>query len=255
MSKLGIIVIAFVVVCLAALIGGFVAYQFNVNGASQVSDRYDEGYASGLDAGDSRGYSRGLSDGVSSGYTQGYGAGYANGTLDAPKPTQAPDRYSEGYTAGVSSGKSAGYSDGYSKGTADGFNTGYSVGYVNGSKDGAGSGYNIRDPTYSEMLSFIAVDQTDKNTYSLSYDCHDFTRDVLINAFNAGLKGGYVYVEFAGGLAHALVCFDTVDKGLIYVEPQSDDLMAVTVGVQYWERAIYEEPNYDDTIVQFDIIW
>jgi hypothetical protein len=255
MSK--ILAVAFVIVCVVGLIGCPVAYQFGVgvNDVPQVVDRYNEGYASGLDAGDSQGYSRGLSDGASSGYGQGYSAGYANGTADAPKPSSAPDRYSEGYDAGLASGKSAGYNDGYSKGTLDGFNGGYSVGYVNGSKDGAGSGYNIRDPTYSEMQSFIAVDQTDKNTYSTSYDCHDFTRDVLVNAFNSGLKGGYVYVEFAGELAHALVCFDTVDRGLVFIEPQSDDVVTVAVGIHYWDRAIYEEPEYDDTIIQFDIIW
>jgi hypothetical protein len=254
MNKLG--AIAFVVVCLVGLVGSIFAYQFGAgaNDTAQVIDRYSEGYNSGLDAGDSQGYSRGLSDGVSSGYTQGYGAGYANGTLAAPKPTTAPDRYSEGYDAGLASGKSTGYNDGYSKGTSDGFGSGYSVGYVNGSKDGAGTGYNIRDPTYTEMLNFIAVDQTDKNTYNLTYDCHDFTRDVLENAFILGLKGGYVYIEFAES-AHAIVCFDTVDKGLVFVEPQSDDLMSVAVGIHYWDRAIYEEPEYDDTIVQFDIIW
>jgi hypothetical protein len=184
-----------------------------------------------------------------SGYSQGYGAGYTNGTLDAPKPSAAPDRYSEGYDAGVSAGKSQGYTDGYSKGTADGFGSGYNQGYVNGSRDGAGTGYNIRDPTYSEMLNFIAVDQTDKNTYDYNvYNCFHFTRDVLDHAFDAGLKAGYVYVEFADG-AHAVVCFDTVDRGLVYVEPQSDELVSLVVGVDY---ELVAEPN---TIINYTIIW
>jgi hypothetical protein len=58
------------------------------------------------------------------------------------------------------------------------------------------------------------------------------------------LKAGYGYVEFEDG-AHALVCFDTVDKGLVFVEPQTDELVTVAVGINYW----------DYTIVQFDIIW
>lgn len=241
--------IVFSIVCIISLVGSLFIYSQSLAVNSSVSDRYDEGYASGLDAGDSQGYNRGLSDGVSSGYLQGYGAGFANGTLNAPKPTQAPDRYSEGYDAGLASGKSAGYSDGYSKGTTDGFNTGYSQGYVNGSKDGAGTGYNIRDPTYSEMLNFIASDQTDKNTYDeYTYYCYHFCNDVLTNAFSQGLKGGFVYIEFTEG-AHAAVCFDTVDKGLVFVEPQSDELVNVAVGLNYEWVA---EPN---EIISFAIIW
>jgi hypothetical protein len=241
------------VLIIACLIVGLVAYQFGVgaNDTAQVIDHYDEG----LSVGDSQGYNRGLSDGVGQGYAQGYQAGYVNGTLSVPKPSQAPDRYSEGYSAGVSSGKSAGYSDGYSVGSTDGFNSGYSVGYVNGSKDGAGTGYNIRDPTYSEMLNFISVDQTDKNTYDENtYYCYHFCNDVLTNAFSQGLKAGFVYIEFAEG-AHAAVCFDTVDRGLVFVEPQGDDIVNVAVGIHYWNRTIYEEPDYDDTVISFGIIW
>lgn len=245
MCKLG--AIAFVVVCLVGLVGSIFAYQFGVgaNDTAQVVDRYDEG----LSVGDSQGYNRGLSDGVGQGYAQGYQAGYANGTANAPKPSQAPDRYSEGYDAGVSSGKNQGYSDGYSKGTTDGFNTGYSQGYVNGSKDGAGTGYNIRDPTYSEMLTFLAVDQTDKNTYNENtYYCYHFCNDVLTNAFSQGFKAGFVYIEFSEG-AHAAVCFDTVDGGLVFVEPQSDEIVNVAVGLEYEWVA---EPN---EIISFAIVW
>jgi hypothetical protein len=240
--KLGVIVLA--LLCLVGLIGSIYVYQLEENANGSVSDRFAEGYASGLDTGDSQGYSRGLTDGTNQGYTQGYGAGYTNGTLNAPKPTQAPDRYDEGYSDGVSTGKTQGYNDGYNKGTADGLSNGYSIGYLNGTKDGAGSGYNIRDPTYSEMQSFITTDKTDENTYNVTYECHEFTRDVLKNAFNQGLKAGYVYIEFAEG-AHALVCFDTVDKGLIFVEPQTDELVVVAVGNNYWGYVI----------VQFDVIW
>ncbi len=243
------LVIILIISLVACLTVGFLAYHQGLAASVVVSDRYDEGFNAGVSEGDTQGYSRGLADGVNQGYSQGYQAGYGNGTANAPKPTQTPDRYSEGYEAGIASGKSIGYNDGYSKGTSDGFNTGYNQGYVNGTKDGAGTGYNIRDPTYIEMQSFISADQTDKNTYDENtYYCFHFCRDVLDNAFNQGFKAGFVYMELGGG-AHGVVCFDTVDEGLVFVEPQSDELVTVAVGLDYDYVA---EPN---TITSYTIIW
>ncbi len=248
-KNLAIILIISLTACLTV---GFLAYQQGLSASGVVSDRYDEGFNAGVSEGDSQGYSRGLTDGMAQGYSQGYQSGYANGTADAPKPSQvpqAPDRYSEGYEAGIASGKLAGYNDGYSKGTTDGFSTGYSQGYVNGTKDGAGTGYNIRDPTYSEMQSFISADQTDKNTYdSETYYCFHFCRDVLDNAFSQGLRGGFVYIEFESA-AHGVVCFDTVDRGLVFVEPQTDEVVNVAVGLDY---ELIAEPNI---ITSFAVVW
>ena len=252
---LAVFVLISLVACLAV---GFFAYQQGV-GANISDDKYGVGYEAGKAIGDSEGYTKGYNTGASSAYASGYHDGLGNASVSVkPIPTQtaAPvsDRYDEGYNAGLSSGKSQGYADGYSKGTGDGFSSGFNVGYVNGSKDGAGSGYNIRDPTYNEMQVFLVSDKTNENLYNDSYTCYEFTHDVLENAFSQGLKAGYVYIEFET-CAHAIVCFDTVDKGLVFVEPQSDDVVTVALGVHYWDRAIYEEPSYDDTIVKFDIIW
>jgi len=134
------------------------------------------------------------------------------------------------------------------------YQSGYESGYAQGIDDGAGSGYNIRDPTYQEALQFIASDQTDKNQYDENtYNCHDYTANVKNNAFEGGYRSGYVYIEFREGV-HALVAFDTVDQGMIYIEPQDDNIMTLTVGQPYWDRTLYEV-TYDDTIVRFTVIW
>lgn len=141
------------------------------------------------------------------------------------------------------------------EGWQQGYEAGYDLGYNEGVKDGAGSGYNIRDPTYQEMLTFLASDPTDKNIYNIeNYTCQNFANDVINNAFNNGIKAGYVWVEFPEG-AHALVCFQTTDKGLIYIEPQYDHEVSVIIGQKYFDRAIYEAPDYDDTIIRYGIIW
>lgn len=163
--------------------------------------------------------------------------------------------YNKGYDKGYIDGNLSGYNLGRSVGYDDSYQSGYDIGYVQGVSDGAGRGYDIRDPTYQEVLQFISSDQTDKNQYDEeSYTCHDFTADFKNNAFEAGYRCGYVYLELREG-AHAIVCFDTIDNDLIFIEPQDDDRVTLTVGQPYWDRQIYPPPDYDDTVVRFDIIW
>jgi len=135
------------------------------------------------------------------------------------------------------------------------YEQGYSAGYIEGVKDGAGSGYTIRDPTYAEMIAFLAADNTDKNVYdSDTYNCYDYTRDVCANAFEQGYRAGFVYLYFKES-AHALICFNTVDQGLIYIEPQYDAIVNVDVGIRYWADVPGVRSPFDDTIIRFGIIW
>jgi len=188
-----------------------------VVGATVSYTSYNFGYNIGSDYAYNKGYNFGLSKGHDEGYNVGYGEGYVNGNLS-------------------------------------GYQNGYETGYVLGVTDGAGRGYNIRDPTYEEALSFIASDHTEQHQYSANYTCFDFTADFKMNAFKAGYKCGFVYVEFPNA-SHAIVAFNTTNHGLIYIEPQNDDIVALTIGQPYWDRAKYEPPSYDDTIVRFVIIW
>ena len=79
----------------------------------------------------------------------------------------------------------------------------------------------IKDPTYQEMVQFVGSDLTDRNQYDFdNYVCHDFTNDVLDNAYKQKIRAGYVYIK--SSLGHAIVCFETTDKGLYFLEPQLD---------------------------------
>ncbi|MCL1977879.1 MAG: hypothetical protein FWG55_07270 [Candidatus Bathyarchaeota archaeon] len=169
------------------------------------------------------------------------------------------DGYNKGTTAEYSAGNQAGYSkghqEGYDFGYGQGNQTGYDAGYIQGIKDGVGSGYNIRDPTYAEMITFIAQDQTDKNAYDANnYNCHDYASDVINNAFDQGYRARYVYIHYKDS-AHAIVCFRTVDRGLVFIEPQTDDIVKVEVGIHYWASISNAVPKYDDTVIRFKIIW
>jgi hypothetical protein len=124
------------------------------------------------------------------------------------------------------------------------YQLGYDAGYAQGVEDGAGSGWYIRDPTYDEAIAFIDSDRTDENEYTDDYVCYDFTADFNANAFQMGYRCGFVYMEFHDG-AHAIACFNTTDRGLIYIEPQTDEIVVVAVGRVY----------IGGIIVKMGIIW
>jgi hypothetical protein len=172
--------------------------------------------------------------------------------------------YSKGNTAGYSSGfkvgNEQGYSQGYTKGNSTGYTNGYLIGYSKGYQKGwTATGFNIRDPTYQEMLEFIRADKTDENAYvDGDYICHDFSYDVKRNAFDAGYRCFWVSIEmgeYSPTVAgHAIVAFNTTDRGIIYIEPQSDKVMNVQIGQHYWDRSIYRAPSYDDTVTKIELI-
>lgn len=245
------------------------------------------GFSLGNAQGHTAGYAEGQVVGYKSGYPVGYTSGYTNGTKDGYNTGYATGD-TVGYTRGYSTGDSVGYGRGdlagYIRGNTVGITTGYNngfkvgnttgyvlgekVGYIIGEETGYTQGYqkgwtttgfNIKDPTYQQMLTFIKSDTTDQNTYvDGSYVCHDFTSDVKINAFNAGYRCYYVSIEMGRfmptGVGHALVAFNTTDRGIIYIEPQSDRITNVKVGQPYWDRTIYTKPTYDDTVTKIELI-
>ena len=176
-----------------------------------------------------------------------YGVGYDSGSKNASVSS---------YNVGFNNGNTSGYSLGYDAGVQTGNVSGYDLGYTEGLSDGAGHGFTVRDPTYQEMLNFITSDQTDKHQYTVpTYVCWNFAADVKNNAFTEGYRCGLVVISFADSSAgHSVICFKTIDHGLIFIEPQDDAIASLVIGQHYWDRAKYA-PTYDDTIVSFTIVW
>ena len=185
------------------------------------------------------GYQLGYGEGNQTGYQIGCSDGYESGN-------------SSGYQHGYSDGNASGYDLGYEIGFLNGSETGFSEGYIQGVKDGAGTGYNIRDPTYREVLDFVFLDRTDRNQYSEDYTCFNFAADFEKNAFQQGYRCGLVYLELKS-FAHAIVCFDTTDAGLVFIEPQTDEIVEIAVGQTYCFPEEYVSVCYE--IVYFAIIW
>ena len=103
---------------------------------------------------------------------------------------------------------------------------------------------NLRDPTYREALQFIRSDETNRNQYNQSYTCTNFANDFMNNAFRAGYRCGYVTIEFPE-FSHAIVCFNTSDNGLVFIEPQNDEIVALATGKPYLGRVV----------LRFSITW
>ena len=186
------------------------------------------------------GYFKGKAVGYDDGYSVGQEVGYDLGNTD-----------------GYSLGEQSGLEEGYASGKADG----YADGYKEGMEVGLGHGYTLRDPTYKQIIIFLSKDKPDENEYiEGTYVCSHFARDVGNNAEAQGFRCAYVHIFYPEG-GHSIIAFNTIDKGLIYFEPQSDEKTRPVLGKYYYQCIEpepgfhYKKPLYDDTIKDILVIW
>ena len=98
----------------------------------------------------------------------------------------------------------------------------------------------VRNPTFQELKDFLLKDPTSRNQFVLNkYECRHFAAEVDNNAEANGLRCGFVLLCFDRG-QHAVVAFETTDRGLIYIEPQTDAAIEPKVGGKYQGQEIKE---------------
>lgn len=126
----------------------------------------------------------------------------------------------------------------------------------------AGYAYVFKDPSYAQMKAFVAADKTDHNTYNAAtYNCVNFSNDLITNAAKQGIRAAYVNIDFPDSSGHSIVAFNTTDKGFVYIESQDDDEVNLRVGAHYYQCEIappgyyFTAPSYDDTVVRFVVVW
>ena len=113
----------------------------------------------------------------------------------------------------------------------------------------------LKNPTYLETQQFIASDTTSSHPYlEGSYTCANFASDFRCNALSAGYECGYVFLYFPDARSHVINCFNTTDKGLVFVEPQWDKFVNLTVGKSYLQENEIS-PAYNDTVLWYYIEW
>ncbi len=76
------------------------------------------------------------------------------------------------------------------------------------------------DPTWQQLMAFLAKDTTDSEKYDpVSFPCGAFAEEVQNNAEAAGIKAAWVAIDFTDSTeGHALNAFNTTDKGLVFVD-------------------------------------
>jgi hypothetical protein len=85
-----------------------------------------------------------------------------------------------------------------------------------------------KNPTWEELLVFLKEDKTDEIQYTSTFVCADFAETLHNNAEKKGIRCGFVTVgkgEYrslnpisATIGAHALNAFQTIDRGLVYID-------------------------------------
>ena len=162
----------------------------------------------------------------------------------------------------VNTARAQGYSAGYSKGYDEGIIKGNEAGYQSGSKLGyiaaggaSASSFNetgyyfLYNPTYEEITATLAKSEMDSAQQILDY------------AKANGIRAAYVRVPIAREASegriylYQLVAFDTVDKGLIIIEPRSHREVNVEVGKSYSVLNGFPASTYDDTITKVTVVW
>ena len=98
----------------------------------------------------------------------------------------------------------------------------------------------LKNPTFQELRNFILRDPTSRNQFALNqYECRHFATEVNNNAEAEGLRCAFVLLCYDRG-QHSVVVFDTTDRGLVYIEPQTDAAIHPEVGGKYQEKEIKE---------------
>ncbi len=164
------------------------------------------------------------------------------------------DSYDNGYAQIYDVGyQEAYYGEAYDKG----YDKGYKIGLETGSTEGVATRVELYNPTHKEMREFLTRDKTDSNPFVTGeYVCSDFAAELNNNAEANGIRAAYVRIR-AEKWGHALVAFETTDRGIVFIEPQSDREVELVIGEPFpWYSigAVSPLTSYDP-LVEIQIIW
>ena len=163
------------------------------------------------------------------------------------------DRLTASQERGYENGYDYGYKTGLLEGNSAGFQEGSKSSYEkgNGADDGnSESGfYFVYNPTYDEVLKLL-----DESEMSSAQEINNY-------AEATGIRTAYVRSLIAEPASkgmiyiYELIAFETVDKGLVIIEPWLYREVKVEIGRSYSETNGFSTPDYDDTITKVTIVW
>jgi hypothetical protein len=115
---------------------------------------------------------------------------------------------------------------------------------------------NTVNVSYAQLLEFAREDRTDQIEYIdrgqsadlIPFVCSDFAEAVHNNAEAAGIRAGYLGIDWeAGGLGHAVTIFETTDMGTVYIDCTGQsiysqlDTSGNPVSNTSWDKVAYVE--------------
>ncbi len=165
--------------------------------------------------------------------------------------------YEDSYDNGYAQTYDIGYQEAYGEAHDKGYDKGYEIGLETGSKEGVITRVELRNPTHKEMWEFLARDKTDSKPYIKGeYVCNDFAAQLDNNTEADGIRAAYVRIR-SKNWWHAVVAFETLDRGIIFIEPQSDRMVKLVIGEPFpWHLVGKANPlGYLDPIVEIQILW
>jgi len=181
-------------------------------------------------------------------YTSSLGGIYSD-KITAAYEDSYDNSYAQTYDVGYQAASDEAYDKGYDKG--------YEIGLEAGSKAGVATRVELYNPTHKEMREFLARDETDSNPYVVGeYNCADFSAQLNNNAEANGIRAAYVRIR-SKNWGHVIVAFETTDRGLIFIEPQSDREVELVIGEPfpwYLVGAVSALSPYDP-VTEIQIIW
>jgi len=165
--------------------------------------------------------------------------------------------YEDSYDNGHAQTYDVGYQEAYGEAYDKGYDKGYEIGLEAGSKEGVATRVELRNPTHKEMREFLASDETDSNPYVAGeYNCVDFSTQLSNNAEANGIRVAYIRIR-AKEWGHVLVAFETTDRGIIFIEPQSDREVGLVIGepLPWYSVGAISPLAFYDPITEIQIIW
>ncbi|MCK4365158.1 MAG: hypothetical protein KAW45_03850 [Thermoplasmatales archaeon] len=125
-----------------------------------------------------------------------------------------------------------------------------------------GTRYNLHNPTFSEARYFINNDLTNQIPYEpVNFTCAHYAQGVNNNAEDMGIACAVVVLNFNQS-SHAIIAFNSTDRGMVYFEPQTDDIVVnLEIGNDYWTDCVINDPGWyyiddsDDTIESIMTYW
>lgn len=165
--------------------------------------------------------------------------------------------FRDGFNLGYAETYDEGYQEAHEKAYDKGYNKGYEISLALDSGEQTSNLVELRNLTYTELVEFLAADRTDSNEFvSGEYVCFDFAAELNNSAEASGIRAAYVRIR-SKEWAHAVVAFETVDRGVIFIEPQSDMAVELTIGKPYpwWMTGASSPMRYTDVIEEIQIIW